>query len=102
PGVGPEHAHLRATGRARYLGVSDEEALDAMTLLARREGIIAALETSHAIAALPRIAAELDDGAVILVNLSGRGDKDMHTYMRFRDPDGRALIDASEARRRSS
>jgi tryptophan synthase beta chain len=79
PGVGPEHSHLRDTGRARYLAVTDTEALDAFQQLARTEGILPALESSHAIAALPRVASELDDGAVLLVSLSGRGDKDMGT-----------------------
>src|SRR5262249_53627211 len=75
PGVGPEHAHLKDTGRATYLSVTDEEALSGLELLARSEGIIAALETAHAIAALPGVAAQLGPGRVIVVNLSGRGDK---------------------------
>ncbi len=79
PGVGPEHAQLKDTGRARYLTVTDDEALAGFQLLARTEGILAALETSHAIAALPAVARELPDGAVIVANLSGRGDKDMGT-----------------------
>ncbi len=77
PGVGPEHSHLKDTGRARYFSVTDKEALDAFKLLARTEGILPALESSHAIAALAKAAAELPDGAVIVVSLSGRGDKDM-------------------------
>ena len=96
PGIGPEHAHLRATGRARYLGVGDTEALEAMELLARTEGIIPALETSHALAALPRIAGELraklGRDPVIMVNLSGRGDKDMHTVMKVRDHGAEAMV----------
>jgi tryptophan synthase beta chain len=79
PGVGPEHSHLRDTGRAKYLAVTDAEALGAFQQLARTEGILPALESSHAVAALPRVAAELPDGASILVSLSGRGDKDMGT-----------------------
>jgi tryptophan synthase beta chain len=79
PGVGPEHAYLRDSGRAEYVSASDEEALAAFRRLARTEGILPALESSHAIAALPAVAAELDDGAVIVVSLSGRGDKDMGT-----------------------
>jgi tryptophan synthase beta chain len=82
PGVGPEHSHLRDSGRARYLSVTDAEALGAFQQLARTEGILAALESSHAIAALPRVAADLEDGAVVLVSLSGRGDKDMGTIAR--------------------
>jgi tryptophan synthase beta chain len=77
PGVGPEHSHLRDTGRARYLSVTDTEALAAFQQLARTEGILPALESSHAIASLPQVAGELEDGAVVLVSLSGRGDKDM-------------------------
>jgi tryptophan synthase beta chain len=77
PGVGPEHSHLRDSGRARYLAVTDSEALAAFQQLARTEGILPALESSHAIAALPRVARDLGDDAVLLVSLSGRGDKDM-------------------------
>jgi tryptophan synthase beta chain len=79
PGVGPEHSYMRDTGRARYLSVTDSEALTAFQQLARTEGILPALESSHAVASLPRVARELDDGAVLLVSLSGRGDKDMGT-----------------------
>ncbi|HVZ74449.1 MAG TPA: tryptophan synthase subunit beta [Polyangia bacterium] len=79
PGVGPEHAHLKDTGRARYLSVTDAEAMEGFQLLARTEGILAALESSHAIAALKGVAAELDRDAVIVMCLSGRGDKDMGT-----------------------
>jgi tryptophan synthase beta chain len=84
PGVGPEHSHLRDSGRARYLTVTDGEALAAFQQLARTEGILAALESSHAIAALPAVAADLEPGpeVVLLVNLSGRGDKDMGTVAR--------------------
>jgi tryptophan synthase beta chain len=79
PGVGPEHAFLKDTGRARYLSVTDDQAMEGFQQLARTEGILAALESSHAIAALGTVAAELDAGAVIVVSLSGRGDKDMGT-----------------------
>jgi tryptophan synthase beta chain len=79
PGVGPEHAYLKETGRAEYLSVTDDEALAGFQLLARTEGILPALESSHAIAALDQIAAKLLPGAVIVVNVSGRGDKDMNT-----------------------
>ncbi len=96
PGVGPEHAHLRATGRARYVGISDAEALAATALLSRTEGIIPALETAHAIAALPRIIRELGPDAVILVSLSGRGDKDMHTVMSHLDPGALELVKEAE------
>ncbi|MCH9683595.1 MAG: tryptophan synthase subunit beta [Deltaproteobacteria bacterium] len=80
PGVGPEHAWLRETGRARYLSVTDDEALEGLRLLSRTEGIIPALETAHAVAALPKLAAE-DPSRTLMLNLSGRGDKDMHTVM---------------------
>jgi tryptophan synthase beta chain len=79
PGVGPEHAHLKKTGRAQYLSVTDDEALEGFKQLARTEGILCALESSHAIAALGKVAAQLPEGAVIVVNVSGRGDKDMGT-----------------------
>ena len=79
PGVGPEHAHLMRSGRARYLSVTDEQALEAVQTLARTEGLIVALETAHAVAALPQLVEELGPQARLLVNLSGRGDKDMHT-----------------------
>jgi tryptophan synthase beta chain len=79
PGVGPEHSFLRDTGRAVYLAATDQEALDACRLLARCEGIIPALESAHAVAGLPRVAERLSDGASIIINISGRGDKDMGT-----------------------
>jgi tryptophan synthase beta chain len=79
PGVGPEHAWLKDTGRAAYLGITDDEALEAFHLLARSEGILAALESSHAIAQAIKLARELPKDALILANLSGRGDKDVHT-----------------------
>ncbi|NUP05043.1 MAG: tryptophan synthase subunit beta [Polyangiaceae bacterium] len=80
PAVGPEHAHLAATGRARYVAVDDQAALDAFRKLARFEGILPALESSHAVAAALAIAAERQ-GARLLVGLSGRGDKDLATVM---------------------
>jgi tryptophan synthase beta chain len=79
PGVGPEHAWLKDTGRAEYVAVTDDEALKAFHELCRLEGIIPALESSHAVAHATRIAPTLDRDAILLVNLSGRGDKDMHT-----------------------
>jgi tryptophan synthase beta chain len=85
PGVGPEHAWLKESGRARYLSVTDDEALAGFQRLARTEGILAALETSHALAALEPVAAELRDGAVIVLGLSGRGDKDMGTIAKRLD-----------------
>ncbi len=79
PGVGPEHAFLKDSGRARYVGVTDEEALAAFHELARTEGILAALESSHAVAQAIKLARELPKDQLILCNLSGRGDKDVHT-----------------------
>jgi tryptophan synthase beta chain len=82
PGVGPEHAHLAATGRATYEPVTDADAMAAFSLLARTEGIIPAIESAHAVAGALRLAKELP-GATIVVNLSGRGDKDMGTAMEW-------------------
>ena len=79
PGVGPEHAFLKDAGRAEYVGVTDDEALAAFHQLARTEGILAALESSHAIAQAVKLARELPRDAIVLCNLSGRGDKDVHT-----------------------
>ena len=79
PGVGPEHAWLKDSGRAEYVGVTDDEALQAFHDLCRLEGIIPALESSHALAHAARLAPTLPNDRIILVNLSGRGDKDMHT-----------------------
>ncbi|GAA3468174.1 tryptophan synthase subunit beta [Nonomuraea roseola] len=83
PGVGPEHAWLKDTGRAVYHGVTDAEAMDAFALLARTEGIIPAIESSHALAGAIKLGQELGPDATILVNLSGRGDKDMGTAMTY-------------------
>jgi len=82
PGVGPEHAHLRDTGRARYVAVTDEEALEAFGTLCRTEGIIPALESSHALAYALRRLPEMGRNQSLLVNLSGRGDKDLDTVLR--------------------
>lgn len=79
PGVGPEHAFLKDAGRAEYVGVTDDEALEAFHLLARTEGILAALESSHAVAQAIKLAREMPKDQLVLCNLSGRGDKDVHT-----------------------
>jgi tryptophan synthase beta chain len=79
PGVGPEHAWLRDSGRARYVSVTDDEAVEALRLLTATEGIIPALESAHAVAHAIRLAPRLDRSKILLVNLSGRGDKDMGT-----------------------
>jgi tryptophan synthase beta chain len=83
PGVGPEHAWLKDTGRASYLPVTDAEAMDAFALLCRTEGIIPAIESAHALAGARVIAQRLGPDAVLVVNLSGRGDKDMDTAARW-------------------
>jgi tryptophan synthase beta chain len=79
PGVGPEHSWLKDSGRAEYVAVTDQEALDAFHTLCRFEGIIPALETAHALAYAARIAPQMNRDDILLVNLSGRGDKDMNT-----------------------
>jgi tryptophan synthase beta chain len=79
PGVGPEHAWLKDNGRAEYVGIEDEEALKAFHELCRSEGIIPALESAHAVAQAMKMAPQMKKDAILLVNLSGRGDKDMHT-----------------------
>ncbi|HIQ32323.1 MAG TPA: tryptophan synthase subunit beta [Methanothermococcus okinawensis] len=83
PGVGPEHAYLKDIGRVEYVGVTDREALNAFLELSRVEGIIPALESSHALAYAMKIAKEMDKDEIIIVNLSGRGDKDLHTVMKY-------------------
>ena len=77
--VGPEHAWLRDLGRTEYVYITDSEALEGFKLLARREGILPALESAHAIAYTDRLVREIPDGSVVLVNLSGRGDKDVQS-----------------------
>ncbi|WP_290851373.1 tryptophan synthase subunit beta [Gordonia sp. (in: high G+C Gram-positive bacteria)] len=79
PGVGPEHAHLMSIGRAEYRPITDAEAMDALALLSRKEGIIPAIESAHAVAGALQLGRELGEGAVIIVCLSGRGDKDVDT-----------------------
>ncbi len=79
PGVGPEHSFLKDTGRANYVGVTDDECMEAFHLLARTEGILAALESSHAIAQAMKMAKEMPKDSIVLANLSGRGDKDIYT-----------------------
>jgi tryptophan synthase beta chain len=79
PGVGPEHAWLKDTGRAEYVGVTDQEALQAFHRLTRLEGILPALESAHAVAYGMQLASTMRPDQMVLVNLSGRGDKDVHT-----------------------
>ena len=77
PGIGPEHAFLHDVGRATYLTATDDEALEALRLCTRLEGIIPALESAHALARLPQITKEVGAGGLVVLNLSGRGDKDL-------------------------
>jgi tryptophan synthase beta chain len=85
PGVGPEHSWLHDIGRANYLPITDDEAMQALRLLSRTEGIIPAIESAHALAGTIKLGKELGPDAVILVNLSGRGDKDMETAGKYFD-----------------
>jgi tryptophan synthase beta chain len=83
PGVGPEHSHLAEVGRAEYRPVTDSEAMDAFAQLCRTEGIIPAIESAHALAGAVQLAAEADGEPLLLVNVSGRGDKDVDTAARW-------------------
>lgn len=83
PGVGPEHAWLRDSGRAEYIGITDDEAMQALLSLSRTEGIIPAIETAHALAGALKLAATMAPDDIILINNSGRGDKDMETAGRY-------------------
>jgi tryptophan synthase beta chain len=83
PGVGPEHSWLKDLGRANYFGITDSQAMEAMRLLSRTEGIIPAIETAHALAGVEHLSKLLPAGSSILLNLSGRGDKDMETAGRY-------------------
>jgi tryptophan synthase beta chain len=85
PGVGPEHAHWSETGRATYLSRTDREALDGLALLARTEGIVCALETAHAVAALAEVGTKIGRAGIAILCVSGRGDKDMVTVSRMLD-----------------
>jgi tryptophan synthase beta chain len=83
PGIGPEHAYLRDTKRAEYVPATDREALDALQLLSRTEGIIPALESAHAIAHVIRLAPAMGKDKILVVSLSGRGDKDVESIMKY-------------------
>ncbi|PQE02178.1 tryptophan synthase subunit beta [Mycobacterium sp. EPG1] len=83
PGVGPEHALLKDIGRAEYMPITDSEAMDALSLLSRTEGIIPAIESAHAVAGALKLGPQLDAGSIILVNVSGRGDKDVETAAKW-------------------
>ena len=83
PGVGPEHAYLNDIGRAEYRAITDDEAMEAFSLLSKTEGIIPAIETAHALAGAMKVGRELGPDAVLLINLSGRGDKDVQTAANY-------------------
>ena len=84
PGIGPEHAHLHDIGRAEYVPITDEEAVEAFEYLSKIEGIIPAIESAHAIAYAKKLAPTMDKDQIIVVNISGRGDKDCAAIARYR------------------
>ncbi|WP_418832434.1 tryptophan synthase subunit beta [Ruminococcus sp.] len=85
PGIGPEHAYLNSIGRAQYVDITDEEAVCAFEYLSKTEGIIPAIESSHAVAAALKIAPTMDKDSILVINLSGRGDKDVYSIARYRE-----------------
>jgi len=85
PGIGPEHSYLKDLGRVQYEAVGDREVIGAFSTICELEGIIPALESSHALAYLEKLKGSLSADALVIVNLSGRGDKDMDEYIRRRD-----------------
>ena len=87
PGVGPEHAYLRDSGRAKYVSVTDKECMDALMELCRMEGIIPAIESAHAVAYAKKIAPTLGKDKIMVVTISGRGDKDCAAIARYRGED---------------
>ena len=87
PGVGPEHADLYDRGRAEYVAVTDDEAVDAFEYLARTEGIIPAIESAHAVAYARKLAPQMDRDQIMVINISGRGDKDCAAIARYRGED---------------
>lgn len=87
PGIGPEHAYLNSIGRAQYVDITDEEAVCAFEYLSRTEGIIPAIESSHAVAAALKIAPTMDKDSILVINLSGRGNKDVYSIARYREVD---------------
>lgn len=87
PGVGPEHAYLAKTGRAQYVGITDDEAVDAFEYIAKMEGIVAAIESCHAVAYVRKIAPKMRKDQIIVCTLSGRGDKDVSSIAKYRGVD---------------
>ena len=84
PGIGPEHANLAATGRAQYVPITDKEAVEAFEYLSRTEGIIPAIESAHAVAYAMKLAPTMRKDQTIVINISGRGDKDVAAIARYR------------------
>ena len=99
PGIGPQLAHLGTTGRIRFTTASDQEALDALRFFARMEGLVFALESAHAAAAAMRMAREYPRERALVVNMSGRGDKDLFILAKALDPDAWRVFLESEAAR---
>ena len=87
PGIGPEHAHLYDTGRAEYVPVTDEEAVEAFEYLSRTEGIIPAIESAHAVAYARKIVPQMRKDQIVVITISGRGDKDCAAIARYRGED---------------
>jgi tryptophan synthase beta chain len=87
PGIGPEHAYLHDTGRAEYVAVTDDEAVDAFEYLSRTEGIIPAIESAHAVAYAKKLAPTMGKDQIMVINISGRGDKDCAAIARYRGED---------------
>ena len=87
PGIGPEHAYLHDIGRAQYVAITDDEAVDAFEYLSRIEGIIPAIESAHAVAHAMKLAPTMKKDQIIVINISGRGDKDCAAIARYRGED---------------
>lgn len=90
PGIGPEHAYLHASGRVQYVSATDQEALDALKMLTEKEGILPAIESAHALAKAFEVSKTMNEDEIVLVCLSGRGDKDVHTLMNVLESEGKA------------
>jgi tryptophan synthase beta chain len=88
PGIGPEHSYLFESGRAEYVSITDDEAVDALHYLSRTEGIIPALESAHAVAHAMKVIPKMDKDQIAVINISGRGDKDMHTVIALAEKEG--------------
>ena len=84
PGIGPEHAYLHSTGRADYFSITDEEAVQAFEYLSKTEGVITAIESAHAVAAAMKVIPQMNKDQIVVINLSGRGDKDVYSIARYR------------------